>query len=1073
MRMLRARSGHLTLVVLLALHGPRLALASTGPSAASPLCRYPDVSRTQIVFVHGGDLWLVSRQGGVASRLTTDGAPKRYPRFSPDGSQIAYTGRFSALYTIAAAGGAASRVTHFTGSTELCDWTTKNGLLFATNAFEDVLAWRARQLFEVSPRGGLPTRLPVPSGADASIDDDGRWLAYTPTESQLELRKHYRGGFAPDIWLFDLQTHRSKRMTTWRGTDAMPMWHGATVYFLSDSGSTSRLNLWSYDTRTGRRRQLTHFTDFDVRWPAMGPGEHGEGEIAFQCGPDLYLLDLADTSPRSIPVVLPASPVGVSVDPSRNVEAVVPSPHGDRLAVEARGDLWIVTADSTGSSEPLTSTSGVRERDPSWSPDGRSIAYFADTTGEYELWVRSVDDHGTMRRLTNLGAGFPSGPIWSPDSRYIAFHDQSGRIYVHSLADQSTTVIARDSLAGPPDLAWSPDSRWLAYTQAGSNHPRNRVIWIHSLDTGRDRQVTSGWADDFSPTFDRLGQYLYWVSKRAFREPVFDTIDYDDFIFPESEVILCAPLRPALGAPWAPRAARDSAPARDTLVLDGVEQRAIAVTPESGRFTHPCVDADGSLVYGWTPARGDPAVKMLDFAAWRDRRKPPAPETLVAGIADVRMSADGHMLFARRDSMIEVISLPAAPPRVRHVPLRMRSTVVDLASERRQIFADVWRIYRDFYYDPNMSGVDWLAQRRRYEPFLEGCGDRDDLDYVLGEMLSELGASHVTVTPPPDSVGPERVGMLGVDFSIDHGAYRIDRIHDSGAADVLARNPLRRPGVDVREGDYLLKVNGRPLAVTEDPWAAFVGTAGRPVTLTVGHSPSADSTRDVRVVPGGDDNYYRNRAWIEHSRVHVEQRGHGRIGYIYLSDTFNYGAEEWVRQLYPQLDKDALIIDVRWNEGGRIPDKFIQMLAAIPGVRSSQGSARPHRTPEFGHVGPQCVLINGMALSGGDWFPYLFRKSGMGQLIGTTTMGSLLGAGGVAPDLIDGGRCDPPHIGFTDEHGWAIEGSGVQPDISVNDDPTLGASGVDVQLDAAIAEMLRELDQKPHSHRWAAGSSRR
>lgn len=958
----------------------------TGPGSAagdSPLCSYPDVDRTHIVFVHGGDLWLVPREGGSATRLTADGGPKRYARFSPDGSRIAFTGRFSSLYTVATAGGSVSRVTHHPGSTELCDWTAKNRLLFATNAFENVLAWRARQLFEVDPGGGLPARVPVPSGAEASVSDDGRWLAYTPNESQLELRKRYHGGFASDIWLADLETRRFKRITTWRGTDAMPMWHGETVYFLSDSGATSRLNLWAYDTRTGRRRQLTHFTDFDVRWPAMGPGAHGEGEIAFQCGADLYLFDLADAKPRPIHVILPGGLDQASVDASRNVEALAPSPGGDRVAIEARGDLWIVGADST--SHDLTATSGVRERDPSWSPDGGSLAYFSDASGEYELWLRSPDGKGEERKLTDLGPGFRSAPTWSPDSKRIAFRDQVGRIYVHSLADGRTILVARDSLAKSPDLAWSPDSRLLAYAAASSKYPRNRAIWIHSFDGGCDREVTSGWFDDSAPTFDRLGNYLYWVSKRALLEPVFDTIAYDDFVIPESETILCAPLRSGIGAPWAPLAAGP-----DSLMLDGIEQRAVPVASETGRFTNLKVAADGSLVYGWTPLHGDPSVKMLDFTGWREGRKPRVPESVAAGTADFRMSANGRVVVVRRNSEIGIVSLGKQE---RRISLRGLRSTVDLAAERHQIFADVWRLYRDFYYDPGMSGVDWAAQRRRYEPLLAGCGDRDDLDYVLGEMLSELGSSHVAVFSPPDSVSGEQTGMLGVDFAIDQGAYRIAHIYDSGAADVFARNPLRRPGIDVREGDFLLEVNGKPLDTSRDPWAAFTGTAGAPIALTVSRGSPRDSARVVRVVPRDGETYYRSRAWVESTRQRVEQQGHGRIGYIYLSDTFDYGAREWARQLYPQLEKEALIIDVRWNEGGRIPDQLIQMLSTIPGVRAAGRGGRSHRVPEFGHEGPECVLTNGMALSGGDWFPYPLPQVRHGKAGGSDDDGLSAGRG--------------------------------------------------------------------------------
>lgn len=1082
------------------------------------MLRFPDVGSSQIVFVHANDLWLVSREGGTATPLASPPGQELFPRFNPDGSTIAFVGNYEGdrdLYIIPTGGGIAFRATYHPANETLCDWTPDGRLMYSTNGFAGL--GRQTQLYTTSPEGGLPAKVPVPYGANGAVSPDGKWLAYTPHSRDFRTWKRYRGGMATDIWLFNLVTHQSRKITDWEGTDTQPMWHGETVYYLSDAGPSHRLNIWSYDTEAGTRRQVTEFREFDVKWPSVGPGPDGRGEIVFQNGSELYLLGLATRKATAVKIQIPGDRPKIrrrAVDASDFIGAWNVSSTGKRAVFEARGDIWTVPA-KEGSPRNLTRTSGVAERDPSWSPDGRWIAYLSDATGEYELYVTQSDGKKEARQLTSDGELYRYNPTWSPDSKHIAFADMSGALYLHTVETGKTKLVDTDPWSNPPNPRWSRDSRWIAYAVAGEN--RNSAIWLFELENGEKHQVTSGAFNDSWPTFDRDGDFLYFASNRDFSSPIYEDIG-TTFIYADTDVLISVPLRDDVSSPLAPKSdeekwgdekeengddeekgedkkdqaeddednddSKDEASGDEdndekdgkkeekeikplVIAIDGFESRAIQLPISKGNFSTLAVNDKGKLIYIRRSARGSddkPSIKIYDPKAKKEEDK--KEKTVVDKAGVFAITADGKKLLVHKDDGNYAIVDAAADQKAdEKVPLGGMTAYVDPREEWRQIFNEAWRIHRDFFYVPNMHGVDWPAMRDHYAKMLDDCVSRDDVTYVIGEMIAELNVGHAYVRGAGDVESEPRVstGMLGCDFELDDGAFRITKIYQGAPWDLDARGPLSQPGTDVKEGDYLLAVNGVPLDTARDPWAAFQGSADRTITLTVSEEPTmGDSAREIVVKTAGSEATYRYRAWIEENRAHVDERTDGRVGYIYVPNTGRQGQNELVRQFFGQIDKAALIIDERWNGGGQIPTRFIELLNRPITNYWARRHGKDWPWPPDAHQGPKCMLINGLAGSGGDAFPAYFRQAGLGKLIGMRTWGGLVGISG-NPRFIDGGSTSAPTFGYYKKDGtWGIEGHGVDPDIEIIDDPAKMADGADPQLDAAIDHILAELDRNPY-----------
>lgn len=1216
----------------LCLLGSGVVGAADGPGSVSPhagMLRYPDVSATHIVFSYANDLWIVPREGGSAAPLASPPGQELYPKFSPDGRSIAFVGNYDGnqdLYTISLSGGPSARVTHHPGTEILTGWApgadgAGDRLMFQTNSFSG--RDRILELWTVGAQGGLPVKAPVPYGANGAVSADGQWLAYTPHSIDTRTWKRYRGGMATDIWLYSLRDGTSRKITDWEGMDTLPMWQGSTVYYLSDQGASHKLNLWSFDTATGRRAQVTNFDEFDVKWPSIGPGPNGRGEIVFQYGPRLQLLDLGTNVMRAVDVTIPGDRPRLrerATQVSGNVSDWDISPSAKRVAVAARGDLWTLPA-KHGSARNLTRTSGANERTVSWSPDGKSLAYLSDETGEYELYTRPADGKGEPKRLTHDGRAFRYLGGWSPDSKKIVLYEKSGEIKLIDAESGDVTLVDTDPLAqGPVTVNWSHDSAWITY-ERGDEENRLTSVWLYNLESGEKHRVTGPMFSSQSPVFDRKGDYLYFATNRAFA-PMYGELD-TGFIYAGTEVIAAAPLRKDVKHPLLPKSdeeegkkddkkdkdkadgakkdngddekggdkAKDEAAQDDgvsgtwtgtatggplpaggaaitmtldvgadgsvkgslsagdmagtiksgtydkgsgaltlelefpggvlatitgtiegksftgraispqmpgpvelkaertagakggdqdgaggkdskprekvTIDLEGLEGRTYQLAIPRGSFGQVAVNDKGELIYARIPTRGaegSASVKLFDPADEKQEEK-----EVASGGGGFILTADGkHILLVRGSSAL--IGPAQAGSKTEAVVTAGMLASIDPRAEWRQVFNEAWRIQRDFFYDPTMHGVDWPAMRERYGKMVDDCASREDVGYVISEMISELNVGHAyyQAGASGEETPTMQVGLLGCDFELAQGeggasAYRIARIIRGAPWDLDARGPLTAPGVDVKEGDYLLAVNGAPLDTAKDPWAAFQGVVGRGVTITVSEEPILnDKARDVVVEPVANDYRIRYRDWIERKRRHVEERTGGKVGYIYVPSTGVDGQNDLVRMFYGQKGKQALIIDERWNSGGQIPTRFVELLNRPVTNYWARRDGVDWMWPPDAHFGPKCMLINGLSGSGGDAFPAYFRQAGLGKLIGTRTWGGLVGISG-NPGLVDGAGVTAPTFGYYENDGtWGIEGHGVDPDIMVIDDPAQMKDGADPQLDAAIEHILGEIQRTPY-----------
>ncbi len=1107
-----ARRLPLALALVLSALAPARAQDARDVRPHAGMMRTPDVSATHVVFAYANDLWTVPREGGRATPLAAPPGPVSFPRFAPDGRTIAFVGNYDGgtdLYTVPLEGGVPRRVTHHPAAEVLCDWTADGRLLFFARGTQGQR--RQEQLFTVAPEGGLPALLPVPYGAFGAIDATGTWLAYAPHTHDWATWKRYQGGMATDLWLFHLRERTARRVTDWSGTDSQPMWHGERLYYVSDAGPEHRLNVWVFEPATGARRQVTRFAQADVRFPAVGPGPDGKGEVVFSVGRELRLLDLATEASRALDVVVPGARPTLRprrVDAARVLGPVAPSPTGKRVVVEARGDVWTLPAER-GAPRVLEATSGAAEREPAWSPDGRAIAYFSDATGEYELWVRPADGSGAPRRLTRDGAGHRLGLVWSPDSARLAHGDKAGRLFLTVVETGETALV--DQHPGGRLLAprWSPDGRWLAYSRPAAPR-RQPALWLHDVEQGARHQVTSGAFADVEPCFDRAGKLLLFASSRAFR-PSYGDLE-TSFVYGNTQALLAVPLQRGAPSPFAPRVdeepsapaapgeepakpagpdgpaapgeepAKPAAPAKPAPVvidLEGFERRAVPLPVEPGVFRGLAVAHDGALLYVRTTSRGFPgeaSLRRLDLAEpkgpraeGKDARGDGREEEVVsAGPLDgFALTADGKLALVRAGDRLAYHE-PKAGAKPRPVSTDGMHVEVAPRAEWRQLLREAWRLQRDFFYDAGLHGVDWPAVWAQHEAMLPDCATREDVSVLIREMISELNVGHAYYGGGDEERPPVvPVGLLGCDFERVVGedgraAYRIARIVEGAPWDDDGRGPLSQPGVDVAAGDYLLAVEGRPVDPARDPWAAFVGLAGETVTLTVSARPALDeAARRVVVTCLASEDALRYRAWVEARRARVAAATGGRVGYVHVPDTGVNGQNELVRQLFGQLHTEALIVDDRWNGGGQIPTRFVELLNRPLTNLWALRDGADWVWPPDAHHGPKCMLINGLAGSGGDAFPAYFRQAGLGKLIGTRTWGGLVGISG-NPRLIDGGGVTVPTFGYYTRDGrWSIEGHGVDPDVEVVDDPAAMQGDVDVQLEAAIRHLLAELERSP------------
>ena len=1046
------------------------------------MLQYPDVSETHITFTYGGDVWIVAKEGGTAYKLTSAKGTELLARFSPDGKDIAFSGNYNGnvdVYVMPSLGGMPTRITHHGMSDRLVDWYPDgSSLLFASS--RESGKQRFNQFYKVSNNGGLPEKLPIPYAEFGVVSPNGKKIAYTPRTRAFRTWKRYLGGMAADIYIFDLEKSSAENITNNIANDEFPMWGQNKMYFLSDRGENKRYNLWSYDLSSKQTKQLTNFDQFDIHFPSIGPKE-----IVFEAGGLLYLLDLSTEKYREVNINV-VTDESTLLARNENVEKLIQnfslSYNGNRTLFEARGDVFSVPTEN-GPIINLTQSSGIAERYPSYSPNGKYAAYFSDRSGEYELTVRDMESPSIEKKLTSFGEGFRYQIFWSPKNNAVAFIDQTMTIYIYDMDKDKTIRIDQEKSMFEGALenfsvSWSSDGRYLAYGKELES--QTTAIAIFDTKDGTIHQVTSGYYNDVRPVFDPSGEYLFFLTNREFK-PVYSDFG-NTWVYPNSTQIAAVTLTKVGGSPLAPKndssavkkdeetksevkkdenieGKKDEPKTKKVKIdFDGFEQRAVLLPPAAGNIAN-LQAIKGKVIYHRMPNSGSADKKKPVSYYDLEKRE---EKTIVDDADAFQISADEKKIIINKQKSYYVVDVAPDQKMDKKLPTNQLEMTVVPRDEWKQIFNDVWRLDRDFFYDKNMHGIDWEAMRKQYGALIENAVTRGDVNYVIGELIAELNSSH-TYRGGGDDETPLRrkVGYLGVDWELKNGAYAIKRIVRGASWDTEVRSPLNESGIKIKEGDYILAVNGVGLDITKDPWAAFEGLDDKTIELTVNETPSLDGSWNIIVKTISDETRLRNLEWIESNRKRVDEATNGKIGYIYVPSTGIDGQNELVKQFSAQFAKEGLIVDERFNNGGQIPDRFVELLNRKPLAFWAVRDGANWKWPPFANFGPKVMLINGWSGSGGDAFPDFFRKAGVGPLVGSRTWGGLIGISG-APGLIDGGGVTVPTFRMYDPNGkWFNEGHGVDPDISVPEDYTTLSKGVDVQLEKAIEEVLRLHKENP------------
>jgi tricorn protease len=1046
------------------------------------MLQYPDVSSTHISFTYGGDVWIVAKEGGTAYKLTSAKGTELLARFSPDGKQIAFSGNYNGnvdVYVMPSLGGLPIRITHHGMNDRLVDWYPDgNFLLFASS--RESGKQRFSQFYKVSKDGGMPEKLPIPYAEFGVLSPDGKKIAYTPRTRAFRTWKRYQGGMAADIYLFDLEKNSAENITNNIANDEFPMWTGNKIYFLSDRGDNKRNNIWSYDISSKQSKQITDFDEFDIHFPSIG-----SNEIVFEAGGLLYLLDLSTEKYHEVNISV-VTDESTLMARNENVEKMIQnfslSYNGNRTLFEARGEIFSVPTEN-GPVINLTQSSGVAERYPAYSPNGKYAAYFSDRSGEYELTVRDMEKPSGEKKLTSLGEGFRYQIFWSPNSKAIAFIDQTMTIYVYDMDKDKTTKVDQNKWMYEGDLenfsaSWSSDSRYLAYGKELDS--RTTAIGIFDTKDGQTRQVTSGYYNDVKPVFDPSGKYLFFLTNRSFK-PVYGDFD-NTWIYPNSTKIAVVTLTKDFMSPLAPKndssivkkdeekksdekkddkkdVKKDVPKVKEVKIdFDGFEQRVVILPPAAGNIAN-LQAVTGKVIFHRMPNNGsDDKKKPVSYYDLEKREE----KTILDDADAFQISADEKKILVSKQKSFSVVDIAPDQKMDKKLPTNQLEMTVVPRDEWKQIFNDVWRLDRDFFYDKNMHGVDWKAMKKQYGNLIDNAMTRGDVNYIIGELIAELNSSHTYRGGGDDETPLQRkVGYLGIDWELKNGAFAIKKIVKGAQWDTEVRSSLDESGLNVTAGNYILAVNGVTLDITEDPWAAFDGLADKTIELTVNNKPSWDGAWNIIVKTMSDETRLRNLEWIESKRKRVNEATGGKIGYIYVPSTGLDGQDELVRQFYAQFTKEGLIIDERFNNGGQIPDRFIELLDRKPLAFWAVRDGKNWQWPPVANFDPKVMLINGWSGSGGDAFPDFFRKAKLGPLVGARTWGGLIGISG-APRLIDGGSITVPTFRMYDPDGkWFKEGHGVDPDIEVPEDYTKLSKGVDNQLEIAIEEVMKLYKENP------------
>jgi tricorn protease len=1081
-----------------------VATAAPGDAPLPPetkLLRMPDVYGESIVFCYAGDLWTVSTSGGTASRLTAHEGQEVFPRFSPDGQWIAFTGQYDGdeqVYVIPAIGGAPRQLTYYPAHAssaprhgidhQVHGWTPSGDAVLFRSMRDANGGSTETALYTVSLEGGLPTKLPMPTAGAGDFSSDGSQIAYCPLFRDFRTWKRYEGGWAQYISIFDLESHESKTIAYTARSERDPMWIGKDVYFTSDRDGT--LNLYKYEVKKDRVQQLTQSELWDVRWPSSD----NESRIIYELSGQLHIHDVTQSGNRAhkrLRIHVPHD--GLAMRPSRldvsgDIEDYDLSPQGERAVFVARGDVFTVPIEN-GPTRNLTRSSGAHDREARWSPDGKSIAFVSDMTGEEQLYV--VDQEGgEPERLTNQFEGMLFSPIWSPDSLKIAITDKNGKLYVVTLEDKSIVEIADNEHGNRMDVAWSPCSGHIAYTL--NEETDFRTIYIWSESDGESRKVTDAYADEFDPTWDPDGDFLFYLAKREFA-PQISSIEWN-YAGNRDIAIFALALREDVEHPFLPESdevaidtdeeeeseenadeeasdeeeSEEEDDASEPLVIDfdGLADRVarIPVSPDNYSSLHAI--QGGKLLFTRRGAgfygRGsyeDTSLRIFDMEA----RKESVVAENAGGYAYAK---DGRTVLVRQNGDYRLMEIKSGGGEKKTVSTR--DLAVDRIPEEEwlEVFDETWRRFRDFFYVQNMHGYNWEKIGKRYRRLVPHVAHRSDLNYLLGEMISELCVGHAYIQGG-DFTSPQRpkVALPGCRFELDGEAnrYLISKIFEGENQETKYRAPLSEIGVAIEEGLYVLAIDGDQLLGDDNPYRLLRHKTD-PVTLTVNESPELEGSREVVFNPIFSESKLLYLDWVLSNMRKVDEATDGRVGYIHIPDMGADGIYEFIKWYYPQIRKEGLVIDDRSNGGGNVSQWIIERLdTRLLGTRfgSTRSSARTYPYTVFhGHL---ACLINETSASDGDIFPHYFRESGLGPLIGKRTWGGVVGISGYGP-LIDGGTVYVPLSATNSADGeYIIEGYGVDPDIEIDNDPASVIEGLDPQLQRGIEEVLRKIEEDPRS----------